>query len=54
MILIRLSLHGIDPCMPLGDIDDGFRRIPMDDEFLKLFPRKTLHELHSTEEVIQW
>ncbi|XP_057432825.1 uncharacterized protein LOC130725629 isoform X2 [Lotus japonicus] len=45
-----LAEHGIDVDIPLGELDDGFHHVPIDEEFLTMFPRKTISELHSTEE----
>lgn len=46
-----MALHGLDPQMPLGQIDDGVSYVPIEQEFLTMYPKKTISELHSTEEV---
>ncbi|XP_057452159.1 uncharacterized protein LOC130743972 [Lotus japonicus] len=45
-----LALHDIDVDLPIGQIDDGFRRLPTDQDSVSLFPRKSIGELHSTGE----
>ncbi|XP_057442175.1 uncharacterized protein LOC130733903 isoform X2 [Lotus japonicus] len=48
-----LALHGIDADMPLAEIDDDddeVRVITLEEEFLKLYPRKNISELNDTTE----
>lgn len=46
-----LAVHGVDLNVPLGVIDGGVPIVPLEDEFLTMFPKKSIHELHETAEV---
>ncbi|KAJ1378016.1 Nucleic acid-binding, OB-fold [Sesbania bispinosa] len=46
----RLASNGIDPTIPMGDLLVGSPIIPLADDFLKLYPRKTPEQLQLTEE----
>ncbi|XP_057417149.1 uncharacterized protein LOC130711499 [Lotus japonicus] len=45
-----LALHGIDAQIPIGHIGGGFHNIPPHEEFITMYPRKTILELHDTDE----
>ncbi|XP_057434300.1 uncharacterized protein LOC130726987 isoform X2 [Lotus japonicus] len=45
-----LALHGIECDVPVGEIHGGLPYVPVDEEFLSHFPRKTIQELYSTAE----
>lgn len=49
----RLALHGIDADLPLAEAvdSDDVPVITLEDEFLKLYPRKDIRELNDTVEV---
>ncbi|XP_057452415.1 uncharacterized protein LOC130744238 [Lotus japonicus] len=45
-----LALHGIDDDLPIGQIGGVFQHIPANEEFITMFPRKSIVELHDTAE----
>ncbi|XP_057452543.1 uncharacterized protein LOC130744368 [Lotus japonicus] len=45
-----IALHGIDPDLPLTEIEDDVRVLTIEEEFLTLFPRKKIQEVHETAE----
>ncbi|XP_057440291.1 uncharacterized protein LOC130732203 [Lotus japonicus] len=45
-----LSLHGLDADIPIGQIGGGFHNMPANEEFITMFPRKNIMELHDTAE----
>ncbi|XP_057453440.1 uncharacterized protein LOC130745283 [Lotus japonicus] len=45
-----IALHGLDPYLPIGQIGGGFRNVPANEEFITMYPRKSIVELHDTAE----
>ncbi|KAJ1409128.1 Nucleic acid-binding, OB-fold [Sesbania bispinosa] len=45
-----LACHGFDTEDEMGVIEGGNRVVPLSDEFLRMYPRKTVNELQITEE----
>nr|AFK33968.1 unknown [Lotus japonicus] len=45
-----LALHGLDADIPIGQIGGGFHNMPANEEFITMFPRKNIVELHDTAE----
>ncbi|TKY65794.1 hypothetical protein E2542_SST08656 [Spatholobus suberectus] len=46
----RLIGNGFEVNVPLGVIEDSKRFVPLKEEFLKQYPRKTIFQLHAAEE----
>ncbi|KAJ1411026.1 hypothetical protein SESBI_21561 [Sesbania bispinosa] len=46
----RMIACGFDETDTIGVVDDSHKEVSLNDDFLAMFPRKTISELHSTEE----
>ncbi|XP_057439884.1 uncharacterized protein LOC130731626 isoform X1 [Lotus japonicus] len=45
-----IALHGLDSDLPIGKIGGGFRNVPANEEFISMYPKKNIVELHDTAE----
>lgn len=52
ILLSSLALHVLDPDIPIARIGGGFQNVPPKEEFITMFPRKSIVELHDTPEVV--
>lgn len=50
-MLSSIALHVLDPDLSIGQIGGGFRNVPPNEEFITMYPRKSIVELHDTAEV---